>query len=355
MDKSPLTLQPGVLNGPEARAVFADAKIHGYALLGVNCIDSGSVNAVLHAASEAKTVAFIQASDGGATFFGGKPQGDPIAGAIRMAYDVHRASVQYGVPVILHTDHASRKKLPWLEGLIAEGEKFYARTGRPLFTSHMVDLSDEELPAIIKVSQEWLTRLAALDMMLETEVGPTGGEEDGVDNSALDTEKLYTTPEDIATAFLALNPISSCFTIAAAFGNVHGVYKPGNVVLKPSLLGEFQAETARHLDLDPDAHPVDFVFHGGSGSSQTEIDVAIANGVVKMNYDTGTQAARFHALGEYVFAHPHAALCTLHPVTGDPLKKQFDPRAALAASEAGMTAEVLKMYRMLNCNNILAS
>ncbi|VEH65625.1 fructose-bisphosphate aldolase [Rodentibacter pneumotropicus] len=293
-------VKPGVLTGEDVQKVFAYAKEHNFAIPAVNCVGSDSVNAVLETAARVKAPVIVQFSNGGASFYAGKglkPESGAradVLGAIAGAKHVHTLAKEYGVPVILHTDHAAKKLLPWIDGLLEAGEKHFAETGRPLFSSHMIDLSEEPMEENMAICREYLARMDKMGMTLEIEIGITGGEEDGVDNSDVEESKLYTQPEDVLYVYDQLNPVSPNFTVAAAFGNVHGVYKPGNVKLKPSILGASQEFVSKERNLS--AKPINFVFHGGSGSSREEIREAIGYGAIKMNIDTDTQWAAWNGI-----------------------------------------------------------
>ena len=277
-------VKPGVISGDDVQKVFAVAKENKFALPAVNCIGTDSVNAVLEAAAKVKAPVIVQFSNGGAQFFGGKGlklegQGPQILGAVAGAKYVHAVAESYGVPVILHTDHAAKKLLPWIDGLLDAGEEFFAQTGKPLFSSHMLDLSEEPLEENIEISAKYLARMAKMNMTLEIELGCTGGEEDGVDNSHMDASDLYTSPEDVAYAYEKLNAVSPRFTIAASFGNVHGVYQAGNVVLTPTILRDSQTYVSEKFGLP--TNTLNFVFHGGSGSSEAEIQESIGTVLLK--------------------------------------------------------------------------
>ncbi|NOY76063.1 MAG: class II fructose-bisphosphate aldolase, partial [Kiritimatiellaeota bacterium] len=277
---------PGVVSGKDTAEIFRIAKENHFALPAVNVVGSDSANAVMEAAKDVNSPVIIQFSNGGATFFAGKGcPGDgqtvPVLGGISGAQHVHAVAEAYGVPVILHTDHAAKKLLPWIDGLLDAGEKHFEKTGKPLYSSHMLDLSEEPLEENIEISSKYLERMSKIGMFLEIELGCTGGEEDGVDNSGMDSSMLYTQPRDVAYAYEKLLAISPHFTIAASFGNVHGVYKPGNVKLTPKILDNSQKYIQENLGTGE--KPVDFVFHGGSGSTLEEIREALSYGVVKMN------------------------------------------------------------------------
>src|SRR6478609_4976057 len=288
-----MKLKPGVVTGTALQELFAYCKEAKCALPAVNVIGSHTANAALQAAREAKAPIIVQLSQSGAQFYAGKfldnsAQQASIAGSIAGALHVRTVAKAYGVPVVLHTDHCAKKILPWVEGVIAAGEEYFAKNGEPLFSSHMLDLSEQPLDENLEISRRTLQRIAKMNMTLEIELGITGGEEDGVDNSGADPSKLYTQPEDVLKAYDALNPVGN-FTVAAAFGNTHGVYAPGNVKLKPPILRDSQAFIVAQRKTGPE--PVSFVFHGGSGSTEEEIREAVSYGVVKMNIDTDTQWA----------------------------------------------------------------
>ena len=287
-------VKPGVATGDDVQAIFKIAKENLFALPAVNVVGSDSINGVLEAAAAVNSPVIIQFSNGGAQFNAGKGlklegQEAAILGAVSGAKHVHQLAEAYGVPVILHTDHAAKKLLPWIDGLLDASEAHFAETGKPLFSSHMIDLSEESLEENIETCAKYLKRMSKMGMTLEIELGCTGGEEDGVDNTDMDESKLYTQPEEVAYAYETLTAISPRFTIAAAFGNVHGVYKPGNVKLTPPILDNSQKYIQEKFNTEE--KPVNFVFHGGSGSSPEEISEAISYGVIKMNIDTDTQWA----------------------------------------------------------------
>jgi fructose-bisphosphate aldolase class II len=341
-------VKPGVITGDDVQKVFAVAKENAFALPAVNCVGTDSINAALEAAAKVKGPIIIQFSNGGAAFIAGKglktdvPQGAAILGAISGARHVHLMAEHYGVPVILHTDHAAKKLLPWIDGLLDEGEKHFKATGKPLFSSHMIDLSEESLEENIEISSKYLARMAKIDMTLEIELGCTGGEEDGVDNSHMDASALYTQPEDVDYAYEKLNAISPRFTIAASFGNVHGVYKPGNVKLTPTI------HNLPHNSLD-------FVFHGGSGSSAAEIKESISYGVIKMNIDTDTQWANWDGILQYYKKNEAYLQAQLgNPEGADkPNKKYYDPRVWLRAAQSSMVTRLEQAFEELNDVNRL--
>jgi fructose-bisphosphate aldolase class II len=344
----------GVLFGDEVKDLLDYAKANAFALPAVNCINTNSVNAALAAGREAGSPMMIQFSNGGAQFFIGKgitkeAQTGPILGGIAGAHYVDAAAKAYGVPVVLNTDHCAKKLLPWVDGLLAASEEQFAKTGRPLYSSHMLDLSEEPLHENLEICAKYLARMAKLGMTLEIELGVTGGEEDGVDNSAVDESRLYTQPEEVAQAYEILNAISPNFTVAAAFGNVHGVYKPGNVKLKPTILRDSQNYIESKLGTSP--KPVNFVFHGGSGSSRDEIREAISYGAIKMNLDTDLQWAFWDGIREYEAKnHDYLQGQIGNPSGPDsPNKKYYDPRVWLGAGEAAFTKRLVTSFEDLNC------
>jgi fructose-bisphosphate aldolase, class II len=346
-------LEPGVVTGPALQRLFAHCKHAGCALPAVNVINSHGVHAALQAAREARAPVIIQFSHSGAHFFAGKfldnkTHQASIAGAIAGALHVRALARAYGVAVVLHSDHAAKPLLPWVEGMLAEGERYHAAHGEPLFSSHMLDLSELSLDENLAISRSVLERMHRLGMTLEIELGVTGGEEDGVDNSGVDHSKLYTQPADVLAAYDALSPVGA-FTVAASFGNTHGVYKPGNVKLTPRILDDSQREIQRARDTAP--KPVDFVFHGGSGSTQAEIREAISYGVIKMNIDTDTQWAFCEPIKRYMDEND----AYLHGQLGNPdgpdapNKKQIDPRVWLHLGERGMAARLVQAFTDLDC------
>jgi fructose-bisphosphate aldolase class II len=346
-------VEPGVLYGEDVKKVFELAKKNAFALPAVNVVGTNSVNAVLEAAKTANSPVIIQLSNGGASFYAGKSlsnenQQSAIAGAVSAAYHVHEMADYYGVPVILHTDHAAKKLLPWIDGLLDAGEEFYEMNEQPLFSSHMLDLSEEPIQENIEICKKYLERMSKIGMTLEIELGITGGEEDGVDNTDVDSSKLYTQPEEVAFAYEELIKISPNFTIAASFGNVHGVYKPGNVKLTPKILDNSQKFIEEKYKTEP--KPVDFVFHGGSGSSQEEIREAISYGVIKMNIDTDTQWAFWDGVREYdIKYHDYLQGQIGNPDGEDvPNKKYYDPRKVLRAAEEAMVKRLLQAFEDLN-------
>ena len=346
----------GVLFGDEVRELLDYAKATGFAMPAVNCISTHTVNATLAAAREVNSPVIIQFSNGGAQFFIGKTiKGDnqlgPVLGGIAGAQYVAAAAKAYGVPVIVHTDHCAKKLLPWVDGLLAASEEQFAKTGQPLYSSHMLDLSEEPLHENLEICAKYLERMTKMGMTLEIELGVTGGEEDGVDNSDVDDSKLYTQPAEVAEAFTTLGKISRDFTVAAAFGNVHGVYKPGNVKLKPTILRDSQVYIEQNLGTG--SMPVNFVFHGGSGSTREEIREAISYGAIKMNIDTDMQWAFWDGIRTYEAKNHDYLQGQIGNPTGpdSPNKKQYDPRAWLASAEAAATKRLLTTFEDLNCIN----
>ncbi|HEU0227919.1 MAG TPA: class II fructose-bisphosphate aldolase [Arachidicoccus soli] len=346
----------GVLYGEELTALFNDAKENKYALPAVNVIGTNSINAVLETAAKVGSPVIIQFSNGGAQFFAGKGMPNDklqanISGAISGALHVHNVAKYYGVPVVLHTDHAAKKWLPWIGGLITAGEAYKKQNGQPLFSSHMLDLSEEPLAENIATSVEFFKRMEPLGMCLEVELGVTGGEEDGVDNSHVDNSKLYTQPEEVFETYENLSKVGSLFTIAAAFGNVHGVYKPGNVELRPEILLNSQEYVAEKLGLDKDARPVSFVFHGGSGSDKSQINESLGYGVVKMNIDTDMQ----WAFADGIFGYYKKNEAYLQGQLGNPEgadapnKKYYDPRVWLRKGEETFVKRLEEAFTDLNC------
>ncbi|MRI83715.1 MAG: class II fructose-bisphosphate aldolase [Nitratiruptor sp.] len=351
-------LKPGVVWGEDLLRLYEYAKEHNFALPAINVVGTNSANAVLEAAREANSPVIIQLSNGGAHFWAGKglDNGDQraaILGAISAAKHIHVLAEAYGVSVVLHTDHAARKLLPWVDGLLAAGEEYFRIHGRPLFSSHMLDLSEEPLEENLATCEAYLKRMAPLGMHLEIELGVTGGEEDGVDNTGIDNARLYTQPEEVAQAYQRLSKISPYFTIAASFGNVHGVYKPGSVKLEPIILKNSQEYIRTHLGVEREK-PVSFVFHGGSGSELEKIHEAIDYGVVKMNIDTDTQWAFWSGVKDYIERyHDYLQSQIGNPEGPDkPNKKYYDPRKWLREGEKSMKARVLKAYEDLRSLNV---
>lgn len=351
-------IKPGVATGDEVQKVFAYAKEKGFALPAVNVTNTSTVNAVMEAAAKLNAPVIIQFSNGGAQFFAGKGLSNEsekaaIAGGVSGAKHVHAMAELYGATVILHTDHAAKKLLPWIDGLLTAGEEFYAETGKSLYSSHMIDLSEEPIEENIEICKNYLERMSKIGMTLEIELGITGGEEDGVDNSDVDVSKLYTQPEEVAFAYEELNKVSDKFTIAAAFGNVHGVYKPGNVVLTPKILKNSQEHIQEKYNTS--ANPVDFVFHGGSGSTFDEIREAIGYGVIKMNIDTDLQFAFTEGCRDYVAGNMDYLKTQIGNPEGEevPNKKYYDPRKLIRAGELTFIARLEKSFGDLNNVNTL--
>ncbi|MBP6432596.1 MAG: class II fructose-bisphosphate aldolase [Ferruginibacter sp.] len=346
----------GVLFGAELQALYNDAKDNNFALPAVNTIGTNTINATLEAAAKVNSPVIIQFSNGGAQFIAGKGmpndvlQGN-ISGGISGALHIHNVAKHYGVPVVLHTDHAAKKWLPWVSGLIDAGEQFYKEKGRPLYSSHMLDLSEEPIEENIATSVEFYKRMAPLGMSIEIELGVTGGEEDGVDNSDVDNEKLYTQPAHVAYSYTELSKVGSMFTVAAAFGNVHGVYKSGNVVLTPIILKNSQDYIERELKTGP--KPVYFVFHGGSGSPQHQIREAISYGAIKMNIDTDLQWAFWEGVKDFYVKNEGYLQGQLGNPTGAdaPNKKYYDPRVWLRKGEESFIKRLEVAFEDLNCVN----
>ncbi|MDC0584562.1 class II fructose-bisphosphate aldolase [Bacteroidales bacterium] len=347
-------VKPGVVAGDDLNKVLEVAKENGFAMPAVNVVGSDSINGVMEAAKVVNSPVFIQFSNGGAGFYAGKGlkldgHDAAVLGAISGAKHVNTLAEAYGIPVILHTDHAAKKLLPWIDGLLDASEKHFAETGKPLFSSHMLDLSEEPLEENIDICKKYLARMAKMGMTLEIELGITGGEEDGVDNSDIDNSLLYTQPEEVCYAYEELLKVSPNFTIAASFGNVHGVYKPGNVVLKPSILGDSQKFIQEKLGTSE--KPVNFVFHGGSGSSLEEIREAIGYGVVKMNIDTDTQWATWDGIRAFEAKNHDYLQGQIGNPDGDdkPNKKYYDPRKWLREGQSSMVERLKKAFEDLNC------
>jgi len=350
-------IKPGVVYGKDLATLFKICKEQDWALPAVNCINTESINAVMEAAKTVNSPVIIQFSNGGAAFYAGKGlklegQDSAVLGAVSAAKHVHLLAEKYGVAVVLHTDHCAKKLLPWIDGLLDHGEKFYKENGRPLFSSHMLDLSEEPIHENIEISKKYLERMAKLEMFLEIELGITGGEEDGVDNTGKREEDLYSKPEEVEYAYSELLKVSPNFTVAAAFGNVHGVYKPGNVKLKPSILKKSQDYIIQKHNLK-ESEPVTFVFHGGSGSSREEIREAISYGVVKMNIDTDTQWATWEGVLKYYKENEAYLQGQLGNPTGPdaPNKKYYDPRVWLRKGQEGMVARLKLAFEDLNALN----
>ena len=351
-------IKPGVATGDEVQAIFALAKQKGFALPAVNVTSTSTVNAVIETAAKLNAPVIIQFSNGGAHYFAGKglkniDEEAAILGGISGARHVHELAAAYGASVILHTDHCAKKLLPWIDGLLDAGEAFFTQTGKPLYSSHMIDLSEEPLHENIEICKSYLARMSKMGMTLEIELGITGGEEDGVDNTGVDSSKLYTQPDEVAYAYEELMKISPRFTIAAAFGNVHGVYKPGNVVLRPVILKNSQDFIQQKYNTGE--NPVDFVFHGGSGSSLEEIREAIGYGVIKMNIDTDLQFAFTEGVRDYVVGHVDYLKTQIGNPEGDdkPNKKYYDPRKWLREGELTFMNRLEQSFSDLNNVNTL--
>ncbi|HLT05919.1 MAG TPA: class II fructose-bisphosphate aldolase [Cyclobacteriaceae bacterium] len=351
-----MKFKPGVKYGEELKDLYAYAKENSFALPAVNVINSNTVNAVLETAKKVNSPVMIQFSNGGAQFFAGKSlpndqQQASIAGAISGAMHVHRMAEAYGVPVVLHTDHAAKKLLPWIDGLLAEGKKHYEAFKKPLFSSHMLDLSEESIEENIETSVRYFKEFHKLEMAIEIELGVTGGEEDGVDNTDVDSSKLYTQPEEVAYAYEELKKVGDLFTIAAAFGNVHGVYKPGNVSLTPVILKNSQDYINKKFGTT--GKPVNFVFHGGSGSSVEEIREANSYGSIKMNIDTDMQWAFWEGVLNYYKEKEGYLQSQLGNPEGDdkPNKKNYDPRVWLRKGEENFVKRLELAFDMLNAVN----
>ena len=346
-------VKPGVVFGENLIKVYNYAKENGFAIPAINVVNTESINGVLEAAKKANSPVIIQFSNGGAGFFAGKgldSQKAAMAGAISGARHIHLMAEFYEVPVILHTDHASKKLLPWIDELLKAGEMYYKEYKKPLFSSHMLDLSEESLEENISISKEYLKRMSDIKMGLEIELGVTGGEEDGVGNTGIDNSLLYTQPEDVMYAYSELVKVSHNFTIAASFGNVHGVYKPGNVKLTPAILDNSQKYIEKELNIKK---AVNFVFHGGSGSSLEEIREAISYGVIKMNIDTDTQWAFWSGVKDYYEKHQGYMQSQIGNPEGEdkPNKKYYDPRKWLRAGQENFIKRVLKAFEDLNSLN----
>lgn len=351
-------IKPGVATGDAVQAIFQLAKQKGFALPAVNVTSSSTVNGVMEAAAKLNAPAIIQFSNGGCLYFAGKALSNEhekaaILGGIAGAKQVHALAEAYGATIILHTDHCAKKLLPWIDGLLEAGEQFFQETGKPLYSSHMIDLSEESLVENLDICKQYLSRMSKMGMTLEIELGITGGEEDGVDNSDVDNSKLYTQPEEVAYAYEELMKVSPRFTIAAAFGNVHGVYKPGNVQLTPVILKNSQAYIEEKFQTGP--NPIDFVFHGGSGSSVEEIREAIGYGVVKMNIDTDLQFAFTEGVRDYVAKNMEYLRTQIGNPEGDdlPNKKYYDPRKWMRDGELTFIKRLSQSFEDLNNVNTL--
>ena len=355
MDKK---IKSGVASGDTVQEIFKLAKDNNFAIPAANVIGSSSINSVMEAAKEVNAPVIVQFSNGGGYFNAGKglPNTDQkaaIAGSIAGAKHVHTLAKLYDIPVILHTDHCAKKLLPWIDGLLDAGEQFYKENGVPLFSSHMIDLSEEPIEENIEICKTYLARMDKMGMTLEIELGITGGEEDGVDNTDVDVSKLYTQPEEVAYAYEELLKVSKRFTIAASFGNVHGVYKPGNVKLTPKILDNSQKFIENKYNTEK--NPVNFVFHGGSGSSEKDIKEAIQYGVVKMNIDTDLQYAFMAGVRDYFNENAEYLKGQIGNPDGDdlPNKKYYDPRKWLRFGEQSFKTRLIQAFTDLNCVDVL--
>jgi len=346
-------VEAGVLFGDDIKKVYDYAKKEGFAIPAVNVVGTDSINGVLEAAANVKSPVIIQFSNGGASYYAGKGLSNEneraaIAGAVSGAIHVHMMAKAYGIPVILHTDHAARKLLPWIDALLEAGENHFKAHGKPLYSSHMLDLSEESLEENIATSKAYFERMNKIGMSIEIELGVTGGEEDGVDNTEIDNALLYTQPEEVAYAYEELSKVSSNFTIAASFGNVHGVYKPGNVTLTPKILDNSQKYIAEKFNTAE--KPVNFVFHGGSGSAPSEITEAIGYGVIKMNIDTDTQWATWIGVKDYYEKNRDYMQGQIGNPEGEdkPNKKYYDPRKWLRDGQKTLVQRVEGAFKDLN-------
>ncbi len=344
-------LKPGVVTGKDYLTLVAAAKAGGYALPAVNVSSSSTINAVLEAAAKNQADVIIQLSNGGAQFYAGQGMKDgskaKVLGAVSAAQHVHLLAEHYGVCVVLHTDHANKSLIPWVDALLDHGEAFYEQHGKPLFSSHMLDLSEEPMEFNLNECARVLRRMAPLNMSLEIELGVTGGEEDGIGSEleeSADNSHLYTQPEDVLQAYERLSPIGH-FSVAASFGNVHGVYKPGNVKLRPEILRNSQVLVEQRHKTG--AKPLNLVFHGGSGSEKDKISEAVSYGVFKMNIDTDLQFAYSEAIGKFVSENPKAFLYQVDPETDKPYKKFYDPRKYLRLAEQNMVARLNEAFEDL--------
>lgn len=347
-------VKPGVVTGDDVTKLFNHAKENGFAIPAVNCVGTDSINAVLEAAAAVNSPVIVQFSNGGGSFIAGKGlknenEKAAILGSISGALHIHNVAEAYGIPVIIHTDHAAKKLLPWIDGLLDASEKYFKEHGKPLFSSHMLDLSEEPLHENIEICEKYLTRMSKIGVSLEIELGCTGGEEDGVDNTRLDNSKLYTQPEDVDYAYEKLSAISPNFTIAASFGNVHGVYAPGNVQLSPEILDNSQKYIAQKRGTG--SKPVNFVFHGGSGSELKDIRDAIGFGVIKMNIDTDTQWAFWDGIRGYEAKNRAYLQGQIgNPEGADkPNKKYYDPRLVIREGQKSMVLRLKQAFSDLNC------
>lgn len=346
-------IKPGVATGKEVQEIFNYAKEKGFALPAVNVISSSSMNAVMETAAELNSPVIIQFSNGGAQFNAGKGLSNDnekaaIAGAVAGAKHIHELAEAYGAVVILHTDHCAKKLLPWIDGLLDASEKHFEQFGKPLYSSHMIDLSEEPIEENMEICKNYLERMSKMGMTLEIELGVTGGEEDGVDNTDIDSSKLYTQPEEVAYAYEELSKVSDQFTIAAAFGNVHGVYKPGNVKLTPIILKNSQEHISKIYGVEE--NHIDFVFHGGSGSTVEEIREGISYGVIKMNIDTDLQYAYLEGIRDYMGSKKDFLATQIGSPEGAdvPNKKYYDPRKWIREGELTFKTRLKKAFKDLN-------
>ena len=351
-------IKPGVATGDQVQEIFKYAKEKGFALPAVNVTGSNTINSVLETATKLKAPVIIQFSNGGAHFNAGKSLANTdqlaaIKGAVAGAHHINTLAEAYGATVILHTDHCAKKLLPWIDGLLDASEAHFEKTGKPLYSSHMIDLSEEPIEENIEICKSYLTRMSKMGMTLEIELGITGGEEDGVDNTDVDSSKLYTQPSEVAYAYSELMKVSPRFTIAAAFGNVHGVYKPGNVKLTPKILKNSQDYVQKEFNTDP--NPVDFVFHGGSGSTVEEIREGISYGVIKMNIDTDLQFAFNEGIRDYMTSKIEYLKTQIGSPDGadSPNKKHYDPRKWLREGEMTFVTRLEQAFADLNNVNTL--
>lgn len=349
-------VSPGIAAGDDLQSIFRFAKDHQFAMPAVNVVGTNSINATLEAARAVNSPVIIQFSNGGASFYAGKGLSNAgeraaVAGAVSGALHLHQIAALYEVPVILHTDHAAKKLLPWIDGLLDAGEAYFKQHGKPLFSSHMLDLSEEPLEENLEICRRYLERMSKMGMTLEIELGITGGEEDGVDNTGVDNSKLYTQPEEVARAYEVLKEVSDRFTVAAAFGNVHGVYKPGNVRLEPVILRNSQQYIQQKYGTGP--NPVNFVFHGGSGSEPSQIRESLTYGVVKMNIDTDTQWAYWNGIRLFDQKYHGYLQSQIGNPDGDdiPNKKYYDPRKWLREGEVSVIERLKTAFDDLNCIN----
>jgi len=356
----PASVHPGVVTGDALMDLLKHAQDNKYAIPAVNCVTSSSINACLEAARKADAPIMIQFSSGGSQFYAGKGLDNSnfqaaISGAVSGAYHVRAMAEQYGVPVILHTDHCAKKLLPWLDGMLTASEKYFEAHGEPLFSSHMIDLSEEPMEENIEVCVEYLERMSKMNMLLEMELGITGGEEDGVNNEDVNPADLYTKPEEVWQVYEALAKVPNAkFSVAAAFGNVHGVYAPGNVKLDPEILGNSQVYIADKLGLEKGSKPVYFVFHGGSGSDLKDIRDAIDYGVIKMNIDTDTQWSYWSGVKDYEAKNRPYLQTQIGNPDGDnkPNKKYYDPREMIRSAETSTVERMMQCFEDLNCINV---